>query len=82
MKKRNIDPVEYGINLETLRGMEEMIPMTSDERTHLRRWVHNGNDPERNPWGYLDEDNWPMNYLLAYRKQCGYYINVYYHFDE
>lgn len=82
MNKKNIDPVDYAVNLETLREMEEMTPMTSGELAHLRKWVHTGHDPKRNPWGYLDEDSWPMNYLLSYRKQCDYCIHIYYHFDE
>ena len=44
------------VNLETMREMEESIPMLPVERTALRRWTNQGNNPETNPWGYLDED--------------------------
>jgi hypothetical protein len=34
--------------------------------------VHEGNDPELNPWRYLAEDGCYMNYLEAYRYHYGY----------
>ena len=81
MKQKKYKSVDQVINENSLREMEEMTPMTTIERTSLRRWVKQGNSPESNPWGYLDEDGWPLNYLLAYRRNRGYYITVYYHFD-
>ena len=82
MRPKKYNSVEQMVNENSLREMEETTPMTSIERTSLRRWVKQGNSPESNPWGYLDEDSWPLNYLLAYRRNRGYYITVYYHFDE
>ena len=70
------------INKETLAEMESSIPMLTIERTALRRWVKQGNDPERNPWSYLDEDGWPLNYVEAYRRHRGYFFTVYYHIIE
>ena len=67
---------------EALQEMEKEIPMLAAERTALRRWVNQGHDPGDNPWGYLDEDAWPMNYIEAYRRHRGYYFNVYYHVIE
>ena len=52
------------------------------ERKALHQWVGKGHDPERNPWGYLDEDSWPMNYVEAYRRHKGYYFVIYYHITE
>ena len=76
------DWISRQVNKETLAEMENVIPMLTVERTALRRWVIKGNDPERNPWGYLDEDGWPMNYVEAYRRHKGYCLTVYYHITE
>jgi hypothetical protein len=72
----NKDPVERMINLNGLREMEEVLLMNSYERKSLRQWVYNGNDPDKNPWGYCDEDGWPMNYLEAYRYNRGYAYKI------
>ena len=83
MKKETYeDWVARQVNMETLREMEQMITMLTADRTALHRWVIKGNDPERNPWGYLDEDGWPMNYVEAYRCHKGYCFTVYYHITE
>jgi len=66
------DPIGHQVNLETMREMERSLLMNSYERKSLRCWVYNGNDPEKNPWGYCDADGWPMNYLEAYRYHKGY----------
>ena len=71
-KKENIDPIDHQVNLETLHEMEDYLPMTLYERGSLRKWVYSGHDPEKNPWNYLDEDGWYMNYLEAYRYHHGY----------
>lgn len=70
--KNDRDPIDHMVDLETLREMEEVLPMTVYERNSLRSWVYRGNDPERNPWGYCDTDGWPKNYLNAYRYHHGY----------
>ena len=51
MKHKKYNSVEQMINENSLREMEEMTPMTTIERTSLRRWVKQGNSPESNPWG-------------------------------
>lgn len=83
MKKRT--PEEWAVreaHREALHDMEKVIPMLASERSALRHWVSQGHDPGNNPWGYLDEDAWPMNYIEAYRRHKGYYFNVYYHIIE
>ena len=64
--------VDYEINMETLREMEAVVPMTLRERKCIRRWVRKGHDPETNPWGYYDYDGMMMNYLQAFRIEYGY----------
>lgn len=64
--------IEYQINLEALREMEEDVPMTLRERNCLRKWVHKGNEVASNPWGFSDPDGLPLNYLQAFRIQFGY----------
>ena len=76
------DWISRQVNKETLAEMENVIPMLTVERTALRRWVNKGNDPERNPWGYLDEDGWPLNFVEGYRRHKGDFFNVYYHIIE
>lgn len=66
------DAVDYEVNKESLREMEEVVPMTGPERKKLRVWVRSGHDVESNPWGYLDEDGFQLNYLQAYRLEYGY----------
>lgn len=70
------DPVDHAVDLETMKEMEEVLLMNSDERKSLHNWVYHGNDPEKNPWGYCDEDGWPMNYLEAYRYRHGYTYKI------
>ena len=59
--------VEYLVNVETLREMEEVVPMTTIERRLIRGWVRNGHDVDSNPWHYLENSNTEMNYLKARR---------------
>ncbi|GHT84016.1 hypothetical protein FACS18947_0830 [Bacteroidia bacterium] len=66
------DPIDHMVDLVAMREMEEILPMTLYERKSLHSWVYKGNDPEKNPWGYCDEDGWPLNYLKAYRHHHGY----------
>lgn len=66
------DYIDHMVDLETMREMEEILPMTLPERKSLHNWVYQGNDPEKNPWGHCDDDGWPMNYLVAYRYHHGY----------
>ena len=63
-KKGSID---YAVNLESLREMEMIVPMTSYEREDLRRWVKSGHDIDSNPWHYYEADYSEMNYLKARR---------------
>lgn len=64
--------VEYQVNLEALREMEECVPMTRKERERLRKWVRKGHDPETNPWNHFDSEGFPLNYLQAFRLEHGY----------
>lgn len=64
--------IDYQINLEALREMEECVPMTKRERDAIRIWVKKGYDLDSNPWNYLDADGMPLNYLQAYRLHYGY----------
>ena len=66
------DPIDHQVDLVTMREMEEMVPMNLYERKSLHSWVYNGNDPEKNPWGYCDEDGWMLDYIHAYRRHHGY----------
>ena len=66
------DSVDFEVNLESLREMEEVVPLTKQERYELRSWVRKGYDVESNPWGYLDSDGFLMNYIQAYRLEFGY----------
>lgn len=63
---------DYQINLECLREMEDLIPMTSRERSAIRSWVRSGHDPESNPWGYFDADSEYLNFIQAFRLEFGY----------
>lgn len=64
--------IDYQLNLEALREMESLVPMTVSERTAIRSWVKQGHEPESNPWDYTDSDNLPLNFLQAYRIEYGY----------
>lgn len=64
--------VDYQVNMESLREMEECVPMTKFERDAIRRWASRGNDIEINPWDFKDQNGWPLNFLQAYRLQYGY----------
>ena len=57
--------IDYGVNLEALHEMEEVVPMTSSERARLRSWVKDGHDVESNPWNFLNEDGSEMNFLMC-----------------
>lgn len=63
---------DYAVNLESLREMEEVVPMTSYERARLRGWVKEGHDVESNPWDFLNADGTEMNYLQSFRIRYGY----------
>ena len=63
--------VEYEVNWEAFREMEELVPMTRSERSNLRRWVMDGNDVDSNPWKYFEMDGASMNYLKAHRIRFG-----------
>lgn len=64
--------IDYAVNVESLRKMEEVVPMTSYERSRLRNWVKDGHDVESNPWNFLNDDGSDMNYLKAFRIRFGY----------
>lgn len=71
-RKETRDPVDHAVDLATLHEMEEMLPMTAQERKILRIWVYTGHDPERNPWHLMDNNAWELNFLEAYRRYHGY----------
>lgn len=64
--------IDYQINLEALREMEESVPMTLRERKCLRRWAHKGHDVDTNPWNCTDSDGFPLNFLQTFRLEYGY----------
>ena len=66
------DSDDFKINRVACREMEEVVPMTSIERSQLRHWVLTGHDLDSNPWDYFEPDRSPMNYLKALRIRCGY----------
>ena len=59
--------IDYQINMEAFREMEEVVPMTVSERRATRKWVQRGHELESNPWNYYDTDGLPLNYLQAHR---------------
>ncbi len=61
------DSIDYQINMEALREMEEMVPMTLLERSRIRYWVKTGHDLETNPFKIYEPDGSGMNYLKAHR---------------
>ena len=64
--------IDYQINMLTLKDFEEVVPMTSFERSAIHKWVKNGHEIDSNPWNLLEDDGYPMNYLKAYRFKFGY----------
>ena len=64
--------IDYQINMEAFREMEEVVPMTVSERRATRKWVQRGHELESNPWNYYDTDGLPLNYLQAHRLHHGY----------
>lgn len=64
--------IDYQINIEALREMEELVPMTIHERNAVRKWVKNGHELDSNPWDYYDSDNSPLNFIQAFRLKHGY----------
>ncbi len=63
-KKGSID---YQANLEAMYQLENVVPMTLQERDALRRWVRNGHDIDSNPWHYFESDRSQMTFLKARR---------------
>ncbi len=59
--------VDFKVNLVALREMEEVVPMTAQERRCLRNWAKGGHDIDSNPWNYFEPDRSEMNYLKARR---------------
>ena len=43
------EPADHQVDLETMREMEEVVPMNLYERKSLHSWVYHGNDPEKIP---------------------------------
>lgn len=66
------DSIDYRLNLEAFHEMEQVVPMTLYERNALRHWAQSGYDIDSNPWDFLDEYGYPLNYLQAYRLEYGY----------
>ncbi len=64
--------VEYTVNMESLRKLEEVVPMTMPERSALHNWASKGFEIYTNPWNAVDEKGYPLNYLRAYRLEHGY----------
>lgn len=64
--------IDYQVNLESLREMEECVPMTRRERDCLRKWIRKGHDLDTNPWDLIDSDELPLSYLQAFRLEYGY----------
>lgn len=64
--------IDYQINLMALHEMEDLVPMTRNERRCIRKWVKGGHEVESNPWDYKDCDGYPLNYLQAFRLKYGY----------
>ncbi len=67
--KRN--SIDFKVNLAALHEMEEVVPMTAQERRFLRNWALAGHDVESNPWNYFEPDYSEMNYLKARRIMFG-----------
>ena len=63
---------DYEVNLAALHEFEEIVPLTLPERDQLRNWVKKGFSIDSNPWAYVDEDGYLMNYIQAYRLRYGY----------
>ena len=64
--------MDYELNLQALREMEDLVPMIRSERSALCRWNRSGHDVDANPWNYCDTDGIQMNYLRAFRIEFGY----------
>ena len=65
------DTPEYEVNWAIYHEMADAVPMTHSERSHLLKWVKDGNDIDSNPWKYFEMDGSPMNYLKAHRIRFG-----------
>ena len=64
---------EFKMNRAAFREMEEVVPMTSVERSQVSKWVLHGHDLDSNPWDYFEpDDGSPMNFLKALRIRYGY----------
>ena len=66
------ETTEYYANIDTMREMEQYIPMTRSERDLFYEWVHQGHSVDSNPWKILEPDGSPMNFLKALRIRQGY----------
>lgn len=64
--------IDYQINILSLNEMEEVVPMTLEERNRIRGWVKHGHPLDSNPWNYLDGDGYQLNFLQAFRLHYGY----------
>lgn len=47
------DRADHQVDLETMREMEEVVPMNLYERKSLHSWVYHGNDPKKKTLGIL-----------------------------
>lgn len=66
------DSIDYEVNLYAFHEMEQVVPMTKDERSDTYEWVHNGHELESNPWHLKDANGYELNFLRARRIQKGY----------
>ena len=63
---------EYYANIDSMREMEQYIPMTRSERDLCYDWVRQGKSIDSNPWKILEPDGSSMNFLKALRILQGY----------
>ena len=66
------DSFEFKMNRAAFREMEQVVPMTSIERSQFLYWILIGHDLDSNPWDYFEPDGSPMNFLKARRIRYGY----------
>lgn len=66
------DSIDFEINMYAFYEMEQVVPMTRDERSDTYIWVNNGHDLESNPWHLTDTHGYELNFLRARRIHKGY----------
>lgn len=66
------DSIDFEVNMYAFYEMEQVVPMTRDERSDTYIWVNNGHDLESNPWHLTDAHGYELNFLRARRIHKGY----------